>query len=288
MFSAELLPDSQAAKQFGSTAASPIVQACRTNNLVTKLSDQLSAIEKRDTDVWVFTVLSGALIGLGLLVVLFPATFLTGGSFHFELQVSKNVFFGLLALMIVSNTYLAARRFELRSTRQQLISQTIQGELVRLQSFTDPLTEVYNRRSLEEMAGRYISQARRFKTRLLFMLVDLDRFKQINTQFGHLTGDLVLAEFAALIKAAVRGSDSIVRYGGDEFLLILPGTGLEDGRAVESRINDAIEGWNCSGVLRDFKFSFSLGIAEWKDGMTLDEVLDEADKAMYARKNVNP
>ncbi len=219
--------------------------------------------------------------------MLFPAAFLTEGNFHFELQVSKNVFFGLLALIIVINTYLAARRFELRNTRQQLISQTIQSELTRLQSFTDPLTEVYNRRSLEEMAGRYISQARRFNTRLLFMLMDLDRFKQINTLFGHLTGDLVLAEFAALMKGAVRGSDAIVRYGGDEFLLILPGTGLEGARAVEERINSAIEGWNCSGVLRDSKFSFSIGIAQWQDGMTLDEVLDEADKAMYARKNVS-
>jgi diguanylate cyclase (GGDEF)-like protein len=108
-----------------------------------------------------------------------------------------------------------------------LISSTIQNELVRLQSFTDPLTEVYNRRSLEEMAGRFISHARRLQGSLTFMLIDVDRFKQVNTQFGHLTGDFVLAEVATLLRSSVRGSDAVVRYGGDEFLIILADTGAQ-------------------------------------------------------------
>src|SRR5437879_10285562 len=98
--------------------------------------------------------------------------------------------------------------------REGLVSATIQNELVRLQSFTDPLTEIYNRRSLDDMATRYIGQARRSHKPLTFLLVDVDRFKQVNTRFGHLTGDFVLAEIAALLKTSVRGSDAVVRYGG--------------------------------------------------------------------------
>jgi diguanylate cyclase (GGDEF)-like protein len=94
---------------------------------------------------------------------------------------------------------------------------TIQNEIVRLQSFTDPLPEVYNRRSLEDMAGRFISHARRLHSSLAFILVDVDRFKEVNTRFRHLTSDLVLTEVAALLQNSVRGSDAVVRYGGDEF-----------------------------------------------------------------------
>lgn len=260
----------------------------RDDNLIARLSNQLSAIEKRDGELWLFTVLSGVLLGLGLLAVLFPTSFTSAGSFRFEFEVSKNTFFALLALLLVLNTYLAARRFELRKTRQQVISLTIQNELTRLQSFTDPLTEVYNRRSLEDMAGRYIAQARRFQGQLSFMLIDLDHFKQINTRFGHLTGDVVLAEFAAVLKSCVRGSDVVVRYGGDEFLVILPGTGTDGIGAVEARIHAALDGWNCSGQLKGFHFSFSAGTAEWKNGMTIDEVLDTADRDMYSKKHRSP
>jgi GGDEF domain-containing protein len=115
---------------------------------------------------------------------------------HFEITISKRLFLGVLSLLILLNTYIAVRRLELRRARQNLVATTIQSELIRLQSFTDPLTEVYNRRSLDDMATRFISHARRMKEPLTFLLIDLDRFKEVNTRFGHITGDFVLAEFA--------------------------------------------------------------------------------------------
>src|SRR3989442_13649552 len=104
--------------------------------------------------------------------------------------------------------------------REGLVSATIQNELVRLQSFTDPLTEIYNRRSLDDMATRYIGQARRSHKPLTFLLVDVDRLKQVNRRFGHLTGDLLLAEIAAVLKTSVRGSYAAVPCGGEGFLMI--------------------------------------------------------------------
>jgi diguanylate cyclase (GGDEF)-like protein len=168
--------------------------------------------------------------------------------------------------------------------REKVISTSIQGELVRLQSFTDPLTEVYNRRSLDEMAGRFIAHARRRVKPLSFVLADVDRFKEVNTRFGHLTGDLVLAEVASLLRGAVRGCDAVVRYGGDEFILILADAERPGAERVVERIQTALRDWNHEGHLEDFKVTVSLGIAEWKDGMTLDEALDEADRNMYQEK----
>ena len=172
----------------------------------------------------------------------------------------------------------------MRRLRSQLISSTMQNELVRLQSFTDPLTEVYNRRSLDDMAGRYISHARRLHSPLTFMLIDVDRFKEVNTRFGHLTGDFVLVEIATLLKSSVRGSDAVVRYGGDEFVLILADTSVVGANSVIERLRRNLNEWNRQPQLENLEISLSIGIAEWIDGKTLDEVLDAADRDMYACK----
>lgn len=103
---------------------------------------------RRPWELWSIVAISGVVGGCTLLCILFPSTFLQTGELHLELTISRRLFFVLLTLLILLNTYVAARRAELRRVRRNLVTTTIQSELVRLQSFTDPLTEVYNRRSL--------------------------------------------------------------------------------------------------------------------------------------------
>jgi diguanylate cyclase (GGDEF)-like protein len=154
-----------------------------------------------------------------------------------------------------------------------------------LQSFTDPLTEIYNRRSLEEMSSRFISHATRLGKPLTFMLIDVDGFKEVNTRFGHLTGDFVLAEIATLLKSSVRGADAVIRYGGDEFLVILADASRADAWRVIERVRAFLDDWNQAGHLNAFQASLSFGVAEWSKGQTLDEVLDVADRDMYESKS---
>lgn len=254
-------------------------------SVLARVSQQLAALEKRDWELWVIVSLTSLLVGVGLLALLFPAAFLKQDNIHFEITVSRQLVLGLFTLLTLLNTYIVTRRVELRRLREQLISSTIQNELVRLQSFTDPLTEIYNRRSLEEMSARFISHAQRLHKPLTFVLIDVDRFKQVNTRFGHLTGDFVLAELAALLKSSVRGSDAVVRYGGDEFLMILANTSAADSGRVVERIRAYVRDWNRAGHLQKFDVSLSIGVAEWADGNTLDEILDAADQEMYAAKS---
>ena len=103
--------------------------------------------------------LPGCWLAPGLLAVLYPAAFLKQGNIHFEITVSRPLVLGLVALLALLNTYLLTRRLEIRRLREELISRTIQQELTQQQSFTDPLTEIYNRHSLEDMADA--SSARR-------------------------------------------------------------------------------------------------------------------------------
>jgi len=247
-----------------------------------RVSQQLSHLEKRDWELWAIVCLTSVLVGVGLITILSLSAFLKRDSFHFEITVSRQLVVGLAALLVLLNIYMVTKRLDLRRMRENLISTTIQSELVRLQSFTDPLTEVYNRRSLDDMAGRFISQARRSHKPLTFLLIDVDRFKEVNTRFGHLGGDMVLAEIATLLKSSTRGSDAVVRYGGDEFVIILSDTSCAD-RVVE-RIRAYLRDWNQAGQLDNFELSLSIGVAEWSDGQTLDEVLDIADRDMYSAK----
>jgi len=256
----------------------------RSESVLARVSRELSQLEKRDWELWLIVSVAGVLTGVGFIALLFPAAFLMQGSFRFEITVSKQLVVALATLLVLLNTYLVTRRMELRRIRECLVSTTIQNELVRLQSFTDPLTEIYNRRSLDELAARFVSQARRSHKPLTFLLVDVDRFKEVNTRFGHLTGDFVLAEIAALLKTVVRGSDAVVRYGGDEFLIILAGAAMADSAVVVQRTRTYLRDWNQAGHLEDFGLTLSIGVAEWSDGKTLDEVLDVADREMYAEK----
>ena len=260
----------------------------QTDSILARLSNQLSLVEKRDWELWLVVCITGAFLGVALLAILIPAAFLKQDNFHLEITVSRPLAIGLLVLLVLLNTYVVTRRLEVRRVRTQLISSTVQSELIRLQSFTDPLTEVYNRRSLDDMAGRFISHARRRNHPLSFLLIDVDRFKQVNTRFGHLTGDLVLAEIATMLKSSVRGCDAVVRYGGDEFVLILADTGRTGVARVIERIASNLADWNERGQLERFELSLSIGAAEWTEGKTLDEILDVADRDMYASKAAQP
>ncbi len=255
-----------------------------SESVVARISQQLAALEKRDWQMWLIVAGTGIIVGAGLVAILFPAALLKEGNVHFEIEVSREVFVGLIAMLVIFNTYMINRRVELRRVREKIISTSIQSELTRLQSFTDPLTEVYNRRSLDDMATRYTSRAQRLGKPLTFMVIDADRFKDINTRFGHLTGDFVIAEIAAMLLSAVRGSDAVVRYGGDEFLIILADSSIEGAQAAANRIARSVEDWNREGHLPGFEMSLSIGLAEWSRGRTLDDVLSEADQNMYAIK----
>jgi diguanylate cyclase (GGDEF)-like protein len=256
----------------------------KTDSILSKLSQQLSLLERRDFEQWVVVVVTGILVAAGFVAVLIPGTILHSGTVHFEISVSRELFVGLVVLLVLFNTYVISMRLKLRHSRAEVITTAIQSELLRLQSFSDPLTEVYNRRSLDDMLKKYSSRADRLNKPLSFLMVDVDHFHEINTRFGHTTGDFVLLEVATILKSAVRGSDAVIRYGGDEFLVLLADAPREDAEIVKSRVDRFVQDWNQAGHLKNFRLALSVGAAAWEQGKSVDEVMNEADRAMYAVK----
>jgi diguanylate cyclase (GGDEF)-like protein len=256
----------------------------KPESILSRLSQQLAALERRDFELWLIVVGAGILVGTGLVTILLPSAILREGTVHFEISVSRELFLGLITLLVLFNTYMISSRLKLRRIRGEVITTAIHSELLRLQSFSDPLTEVYNRRLLDDMMRQYTRRAERLKKPLSFLLIDVDDFRTINSRFGHTIGDFVLLEVATILKSAVRGSDAVIRYGGDEFLIILADAPLEDTEVVMGRIERYVQDWNQSGHLKDFELGLSVGASQWTAGKTADQIMNEADQNMYAAK----
>jgi diguanylate cyclase (GGDEF)-like protein/PAS domain S-box-containing protein len=169
-------------------------------------------------------------------------------------------------------------------TTQALKRIRLQHEL-REQAVHDPLTGVYNRYYLREALHAESSRAERHGRPIAFLMMDVDRLKRVNDQFGHLAGDRLLQAVASLIQQEVRDSDIVVRYGGDEFLVILPETSGEV-RAVTERIVRRVPDLGSMAGLAEERITLSIGSAHWKPrGKTsLEQAINEADNRMYDDK----
>lgn len=154
------------------------------------------------------------------------------------------------------------------------------------QATTDELTGVYNRRYLIELGETELAKARQISMPFTVVLMDLDRFKQINDRFGHAVGDRALQEVARCFKAGVRSSDIVGRYGGDEFALILFGATEEQARQVLERLQNCMErlGLQEQGEPLHISVSFGGVTCNGRCYAPLDELLRRADCALYRAK----
>lgn len=143
----------------------------------------------------------------------------------------------------------------------------------------DPLTDIHNRRALLESCGVELSRSQRTGRGCALMMLDLDHFKAINDQHGHQHGDLVLRRFATQVQAAIRPTDHVGRYGGEEFAVLLPETDLQAAQAIAQRIH---------AVTRQddpLDCTVSIGITTWQgDSDTVDAMFTRADRALYQAK----
>jgi diguanylate cyclase (GGDEF)-like protein len=155
-------------------------------------------------------------------------------------------------------------------------------------AFIDDVTEVYNARYLLQATEHEIRRADRYEKPLCVLFLDLDRFKRVNDEFGHLVGSQALRQLSAVLLQCIRQVDTLARYGGDEFTILLTDTDLETGRSVAERIRRTVgETLFEGGRDAPIHLSISIGVACFPDhGYDRDSLLDVADKAMYRAKSL--
>jgi diguanylate cyclase (GGDEF)-like protein len=150
-------------------------------------------------------------------------------------------------------------------------------------AFTDEVTRLYNRKFLVRQLSGLIAGARRHGRALAVALVDIDHFKRINDTLGHAAGDEVLARLAELVRGELREEDYSGRYGGDEFLLLLPDATADGARATCRKLLTAIGHASLASAGRPLSLSASIGWADWT-GEELHELVARADEALYRAK----
>jgi diguanylate cyclase (GGDEF)-like protein len=164
---------------------------------------------------------------------------------------------------------------ELRARVLVLIERRKVVDRLTRQTRTDALTGMCNRRAWEDELPRELARGARFSQRVTVAMLDLDRFKAFNDERGHPAGDDLLREIGRIWPPLLREVDTIVRYGGEEFAVLLPSCGVEGAVEVVERLRAAVPGGQ----------TCSAGIAEWHRGETAKRLMARADEALYAAKD---
>ena len=154
-------------------------------------------------------------------------------------------------------------------------------EKTQMQAQTDALTLVKNRKAILDELTYRLEQVKDSEMNLTVAMVDIDFFKQVNDTYGHLTGDEVLKSVADTLRHSIRGADSVGRYGGEEFLVILPNTALEQAIGVFERMRLKVA---ASTILDDRQVTVSIGVAGFDRQDTLETLIDKADQCLYSAK----
>jgi diguanylate cyclase (GGDEF)-like protein len=144
----------------------------------------------------------------------------------------------------------------------------------------DPVTGIYNRRYARIMLQREVNRANRYGSVLAIMMVDVTGFRRVNESLGHTGGDVILRQIALLLQNKIRNSDIIIRFGGDEFLLVLPEAQEEGIEKLAERIRESIHEWAPTAGVAELNLNFAIGIAYYKSNSQIDKVILLAEQRM--------
>jgi len=164
------------------------------------------------------------------------------------------------------------------------VTDKIQGEAMREMAIKDGLTGVYSRQYFNQLMNAEIERSIRIEKIFSVMMIDIDKFKEVNDIFGHLVGDQVLVAIVKILKDNIRIYDIIGRFGGDEFMIFLPETNQKKAYEIANRMISFLNREKIKIKAHEIKVAISIGISEYNNNQTYDALLHAADKAMYLAK----
>jgi diguanylate cyclase (GGDEF)-like protein len=242
-------------------------------------------MDQREWWLWSYAIMVTLLLLIGIASFAFPALLSNVDTFYsFFLNQAVR---GLVGLVLIFNVYVIYQQLQITRIRRQLTDQVFAVDKVEVlaqevykMALLDPLTGLFNRRYIEQRLEDEIARSQRHGRPLSVIMFDLDEFKQVNDTYGHGAGDALLKAFADRLSRATRGSDASGRYGGDEFLVVLPECKPENVQAVLKRL----EGITANIEGRSLVLALSAGWVELLPGESAKELLARADAELYANK----
>ena len=253
------------------------------------IQNTMRRMDRREWWLWSYAITITLLLMMGIASFAFPALLSgTGTDSYYSFFLNQAVR-GLVGLVLIFNVYVIYQQLQITRIRRQLTDQVFAVDKVEVlaqevykMALLDPLTGLFNRRYIEQRLEDEISRSQRHGRALSVILFDLDEFKQVNDTYGHGAGDALLKAFADRLSRATRGSDASARYGGDEFLVVLPECKPENVQAVLKRL----EGISVDIDGHKLPVAVSAGWAELLSDERAKELLDRADAALYGNKRM--
>ncbi|HXE92051.1 MAG TPA: GGDEF domain-containing protein [Terriglobales bacterium] len=248
------------------------------------LRRRIQGLEARDVQLWGIALLLLLVVAAGVVGIILPNLAWNLGMLRADGRYLPQLLFGFIALVILANVYVMQQHLRVRKAREELIDQVLRNEALQWASLTDALTETFSRHYLTHVLPRELSRLERSGDPLTLLMMDVDEFKRVNTRLGHQAGDRLLAEVAHVLRRTLRNSDTIIRYGGDEFLALLWETGLRESERVVERVHAAVRAWNETHGHDGYRMSLSCGLAEYLRGRPVEVTVEAADQQMYRHK----
>lgn len=176
-----------------------------------------------------------------------------------------------------------SKRYKLIDSLSHLISINIDNYILKIISSVDKLTGVFTRKHFDSTFKDFITMARRDGKEFSVIMIDIDKFKNVNDTFGHRKGDEILGKIGRIISENIRKSDIVGRYGGEEFIVVLPDTKANDGEKIAEKIRKVIEKSNL--INENYPITISLGLSSYPEhGQSEEELIEKADQASYIAK----
>lgn len=198
---------------------------------------------------------------------------------EFEVLLSANI----LSVLYIMNLFVNFSAFGIQGYffRKASIENEKKMELL---AITDPLTGLFNRRKMLELVENEVVRFQRSKEPFLMAIADIDNFKEFNDNHGHDCGDYVLQKVSSSLQETLRKQDVVSRWGGEEFLIMLPNTDLEGGRQAFEKLREAISNTQYEYANKTVSITITLGISRYDGHLDIDETIKQADEALYKGK----
>jgi diguanylate cyclase (GGDEF)-like protein len=246
-----------------------------------EIQRQIQALSSRDLQLWSIGLLVMLVLSAGFLALIFPNL-----AWRSEVKIDSHLlpqfFFGLIALITLFNLYVISQKRSLNATRRELIRELVFNERMEGMTMLDPTTQLLNRRGTDEILSKEVSRANRLGSSLTTLMVKLQSLDVVNGRYGVDTGDKLIIEAAKIVKSTFRGSDTVTRYSGTQFLVIMPDTSEEQAEYAIRRLQDAVDQWNVM-TKTGWEINLGFGLASHVTGCDAEDLLRSAERKLMPK-----
>ena len=259
------------------------LQSARTE----QLHQQINKLAGRDIQLWSVGMVVMLLFAAGFLVVALPNLIWTPGRREFQPAQLAQLVIGLFLLVMIFSAYVFDQKRTQHRTREELIREIVFNERLESFSLVDPLTQIFNRRYLDQVLPKEINRANRRGSNLTFLLLEVDSCAMIGRRFGELVSDQLLIDAAHLLKGTFRGSDTVLRYDAAKFLVLLPETDEAQANFALTRLLNRVDTWNVE-TKAPYELAFNGGLASYRTGADVLALLQKLERNVQFNSQSEP